>query len=43
MGHKADKSFFNEKRHWSKRKDRILEYLSYKDKRLIAALRLERK
>ncbi|HUV62293.1 MAG TPA: three-Cys-motif partner protein TcmP [Sedimentisphaerales bacterium] len=25
MGHKADKSFFNEKRHWSKRKDRILE------------------
>ena len=25
MGHKADKSFFNEKRHWSKRKDKILE------------------
>lgn len=25
MGHKADKSFFNEKRHWSKRKDQILE------------------
>lgn len=25
MGHKADKSFFDEKRHWSKRKDKILE------------------
>ncbi|MHC4539851.1 MAG: three-Cys-motif partner protein TcmP [Planctomycetota bacterium] len=25
MGHKADRSFFNQKRHWSKRKDRILE------------------
>lgn len=25
MGHKANKSFFNKKRHWSKRKDRILE------------------
>jgi len=25
MGHKANKSFFNEKRHWSKRKDKILE------------------
>jgi three-Cys-motif partner protein len=25
MGHKADKSFFNNKRHWSKRKDKILE------------------
>ncbi|MBN1391259.1 MAG: three-Cys-motif partner protein TcmP [Sedimentisphaerales bacterium] len=29
MSHKADKSFFNKKRHWSKRKDKILEnYLS---------------
>ncbi len=26
MGHKADKSFFDRKRPWSKRKDRILEY-----------------
>lgn len=25
MSHKADKSFFNRKRHWSKRKDKILE------------------
>jgi len=25
MSHKADKSFFNKKRHWSKRKDGILE------------------
>ena len=25
MSHKADKSFFDEKRHWSKRKDKILE------------------
>ncbi len=25
MSHKADKSFFNKKRHWSKRKDKILE------------------
>ena len=25
MTHKANKSFFNKKRHWSKRKDKILE------------------
>ena len=26
VGHKADKTFFEKKRHWSKRKDKILGY-----------------